>query len=95
VDKQGAKWAIIGRIYRVKKMPVPDVKMHGCAITLINYTFKIRRDGLTPSPVADKATLLRRVSLDLKGVRLRKQVASHFLKEMILKKTLKRWLIPC
>ncbi|MBI5916664.1 MAG: DUF1553 domain-containing protein [Bacteroidetes bacterium] len=40
---------------------------------------KMKAHGLSPSPEADKATLLRRVSLDLIGVPAPKNLASQFL----------------
>lgn len=42
---------------------------------------KLREEKLEPSPIADKATLLRRVSLDITGVPAPKQLADQFLND--------------
>ncbi|MES2375460.1 MAG: DUF1553 domain-containing protein [Bacteroidota bacterium] len=78
--KQGAKWGNHWAYLPVKKMEVPDVSNEWVRNDIDKFIYsKLDEMKLKPSPVADKATLLRRVSLDLTGVPASQQVASRFI----------------
>lgn len=72
--KQGAKWGDHWAYIPVKDEPVPDIKNDPTTIGWVRNDIdkyileKIEAEKLKPSPQADKATLLRRVSLDLIGM---------------------------
>jgi hypothetical protein len=67
---QGAKWEPFWSFIPPKRPAVPviaDAKWPKNPID--NFVFaKLAREGLTPSPEADRRTLIRRVSLDLTGL---------------------------
>jgi mono/diheme cytochrome c family protein len=54
----------------VRRLPLPAVKNQAWPRNPIDYFIlaRLEKDKLTPSPEADRATLLRRVSLDLTGL---------------------------
>jgi len=67
--KQGAKWGDHWAYIPVKNEPVPEIKNDWVRNDIDKYIFeKIEKEKLKPSQQADKATLLRRVSLDLIGM---------------------------
>jgi hypothetical protein len=67
--KQGAKWGDHWAYIPVKDEPVPDTKSDWTRNDIDKYILeKIEAEKLKPSAQADKATLLRRVSLDLIGM---------------------------
>lgn len=88
--KEGAKWDVHWA-YR----PLAAIKNPSNRITLgklgsrnnwvqqdIDHFIlaKLKENGLQPSPIADKATLLRRVSLDLIGMPAPEAIATQYLK---------------
>src|SRR5688572_14069890 len=67
---EGAEWQKHWSLIAPKRPALPAVKQSGWVRNAID-TFvlaRLEREGLAPSPEADKAALLRRVSLDLTGV---------------------------
>ncbi|MCW3091201.1 MAG: hypothetical protein JWP81_2270 [Ferruginibacter sp.] len=89
--KQGAKWGEHWAYIPVRDVPVPQRKKF---FGLINSNSswaknevdhfieqKLNEENLHPSPVADKPTLLRRVSLDITGLPAPEHLAQKFLKD--------------
>jgi hypothetical protein len=67
--KQGAKWGDHWAYIPVKETAVPQVKSDWVKNDIDKFILeKIEKEDLKPSAEADKATLLRRVSLDLIGM---------------------------
>jgi hypothetical protein len=68
--KEGAKWEDHWSFVAPKPQPLPGVKRPGWARQPLDQFILARLDkeGLAPSQEADKASLLRRVSLDLTGL---------------------------
>jgi hypothetical protein len=72
------RWVAEGAVYEkhwsyeaVKRPPVPDVHSTKTPIRNAIDAFvleRLQREGLEPSPEADRRTLLRRVTLDLTGI---------------------------
>jgi len=82
--KQGAKWGDHWAYVAVKPVDVPRVKSdQGWPRNEIdNFIFqKLAEQKLTPSAEADKATLLRRASLDLTGMPPSEKIAAEFLSQ--------------
>jgi mono/diheme cytochrome c family protein len=67
---EGAEWSEHWAFVPPKPQTVPSVKNTSAAPTTIDrfIVARLEREGLAPSPAADRATLLRRVSLDLTGL---------------------------
>jgi Protein of unknown function (DUF1553)/Protein of unknown function (DUF1549)/Planctomycete cytochrome C/Concanavalin A-like lectin/glucanases superfamily len=67
---QGAKWETHWAWRAPKRPQLPQVKDKSWPRNPVdNFILaRLEREGLTPSPEADKATLLRRVTLDLTGL---------------------------
>ena len=67
---EGAKWQSHWAFDPPKRPPVPEVKDKSWPKNAIDYftLARLEAQGLKPSEEADKATLLRRVSLDLTGL---------------------------
>ena len=68
--KEGAKWEDHWSFVAPKPQAVPAVKRPGWAHQPLDQFIlaRLEKEGLAPSPEADKAALLRRVSLDLTGL---------------------------
>jgi hypothetical protein len=68
--KEGAKWEDHWSFVAPKPQPLPAVKRPGWARQPLDQFIlaRLEKEGLAPSPEADKAALLRRVSLDLTGL---------------------------
>ena len=68
--KEGAKWEDHWAFVPPKPQPLPAVKRLGWARQPLDRFIlaRLEKERLTPSPEADKAALLRRVSLDLTGL---------------------------
>ncbi|MGC9948166.1 MAG: PSD1 and planctomycete cytochrome C domain-containing protein [Bryobacteraceae bacterium] len=85
------RWVAEGAAYEghwayqpVKRPPVPEVAdAHAPIRNPIDDFIQARlaREGLTPSPEADRRTLLRRVTLDLTGIPPTPQQADSFLND--------------
>jgi len=67
---QGAKWEIHWAFQSPKRPELPKVNNAAWPRNPIDYFIlaRLEREGLKPSPEADKVTLLRRVTLDLTGL---------------------------
>src|SRR3984885_10599108 len=90
---QGAKWGDHWAYIPVKKeeVPVPQSSFFGLIPAKkidwvkndIDYFIynKLKSEKLQPSPEADKATLLRRVSLDITGLPPSENIARQFLND--------------
>lgn len=89
--KEGAPWGEHWAYVPVKPVPVPrhtsffgliDVKSKWAKNTIDNFVEqKLYEQELTPSPKADKYTLLRRASLDVIGIPAPKRLAEKFLND--------------
>jgi len=78
--KQGAKWGNHWAYVSVKPTEVPDVDNDWVRNDLDKFIFaKLEENKLEPSKTADRATLLRRVSLDLIGTYPSDQLAKFYL----------------
>jgi len=68
--KQGAKWRKQWSFIAPERPSLPRIKNRDWARNAIDYFVleRLEREGLQPSPEADRATLIRRVSLDLTGL---------------------------
>jgi Protein of unknown function (DUF1553)/Protein of unknown function (DUF1549)/Planctomycete cytochrome C len=68
--KEGAKWEDHWAFVAPKPQPLPAVKRSEWARQPLDrfVLARLEKEGLAPSPEADKAALLRRVSLDLTGL---------------------------
>jgi hypothetical protein len=77
---QGAKWGDHWAYLPVKQQTVPDVKSDWIKNDVDRFIYeKLEEQKITPSQQADKATLLRRVSLDLIGMYPSDNIANNFL----------------
>ena len=67
---EGAKWEEHWAFVAPKRAALPEVKRTGWSRNPIDRFIlaRLEREGLNPSPEAEKATLLRRVTLDLTGL---------------------------
>ena len=68
--KQGANWESHWSFIKPVRPPLPAVKNQAWPKNAIDYFVlaRLEQAGLQPSPEADRATLLRRLSLDLTGL---------------------------
>lgn len=89
--KQGAQWGNHWAYVAVKPVPVPDISNGWRSFFTPRNTWvvndidhfiwnKLQEIELQPSPLADKATLLRRVSMDIIGLPPAKPLADWFLR---------------
>ena len=78
---QGAKWSPFWSLAAPKRPPLPTVQARQWTRNPVDYFIlsKLEREGLHPSPEADKRTLIRRVSLDLTGLPPTPQQVDGFL----------------
>jgi hypothetical protein len=67
---QGAKWEPFWSFIPPRKAPIPHVRDQNRPRNAIDSFIlsRLEREGLHPSPEADKRTLIRRVTLDLTGL---------------------------
>jgi hypothetical protein len=68
--RQGAKWRSHWSFITPVRPRLPQVKYRDWPKNAIDHFVleRLEREGLSPSPEADRATLIRRVSLDLTGL---------------------------
>jgi len=68
--KEGAKWQDYWAFVPPKTQPLPQLKRAGWARQPMDQFIlaRLEKEGLAPSPEAEKAALLRRVSFDLTGL---------------------------
>jgi hypothetical protein len=68
--KEGAKWQDYWAFVPPRTQPLPKVKRAGWArqTTDLFILARLEKEGLAPSPEAEKSALLRRVSFDLTGL---------------------------
>ncbi|WP_421938399.1 DUF1553 domain-containing protein [Pedobacter sp.] len=78
--KQGAKWGNHWAYVSVKPTPVPDIENDWTRNNLDKFILaKLEENQLEPSAAADRATLLRRLSLDLIGTYPSAKLAKFYL----------------
>jgi mono/diheme cytochrome c family protein len=78
--KQGAKWGDHWAYLPVKQMSVPEISNDWVINDVDRFIYqKLNEQKLEPSQLADRPTLLRRVSLDLIGMYPSDAVAKKFL----------------
>lgn len=79
---EGAVWGIHWAYVPVEKPNMPAGENEWIKNDIDQFVFKkLQDEKLTPSTAADKATLLRRVSLDLAGLPADENVAQKFLND--------------
>lgn len=79
---QGAKWGTHWAYMPVEKVKVPEVSSSWVKNDIDRFIYQtLINEKLEPSPQTDKATLLRRVSLDLTGLPPDELVAKKFLSD--------------
>jgi len=68
--RQGAKWQRHWSFITPARPPLPQIKNKDWPKNAVDHFVlaRLEREGLQPSPEADRATLIRRVSLDLTGL---------------------------
>ncbi len=81
--EQGAEYADHWAFVKPKSPPLPAVKDRSWPRTPLDYFVlaRLEKEGLKPSPEADRYSLLRRVSLDLRGLPPSPQEVEHFLND--------------
>ncbi len=89
--KEGAKWGDHWAYTPVEKTEIPKVDNWFFGVSggknwvknsIDPFIYeRMKQEGLQPSSEADKATLLRRVSLDITGMPASPMLADHFLKD--------------
>jgi hypothetical protein len=90
--KEGAEWGDHWAYIPPKATEVPDLKMAQAGFNVDAKTWaknevdhfvldKLEQEKLSPSPEADRATLIRRVYLDLTGLPPTPEQASRFIKD--------------
>jgi hypothetical protein len=76
--KQGAEWGEHWAYIPPKQVPIPDIDVNNGNNIDRFIQAKLKTEGLTPAPEADKMTLLRRVSMDLTGLPPTPEMAKLF-----------------
>ena len=68
--EQGAKWEKHWSFIPPRRAPLPDISNRAWPRNDIDFFVlkRLEQEGLAPAPEADRATLIRRVSLDLTGL---------------------------
>lgn len=80
--KEGAPWGDHWAYMAVKEQPMPT-KNAWTKTDVDPFIYaKLKEQELLPSPTAEKATLVRRVSLDLIGIPANQSLANKFLREI-------------
>src|SRR6185437_15715844 len=80
---EGAKYEVHWAFVAPKQAPLPDMKDSRWGTNPIDrfVLARLGAEGLSPSPEADRYTLIRRVSLDLVGIPPTPQEADAFAKD--------------
>jgi hypothetical protein len=79
---QGAEWGTHWAYKAVEKTEIPNIKSDWIKNDIDKFVVKkLNEEKLQPSSPADKATLLRRVSLDLIGIPINETAAKKFLND--------------
>ncbi|HZF39186.1 MAG TPA: DUF1553 domain-containing protein [Blastocatellia bacterium] len=80
---QGATWQTHWAFIPPRRPPLPAVKDRRWPRNAIDYFVlaRLEKEGLTPAPAPDRATLIRRVSLDLTGLPPTPAEVDAFLKD--------------
>ena len=81
--RQGAKWERHWSFVAPVRTSLPKVKNTGWPKNAIDYFVlaRLEEEGLSPSPEADRATLIRRVSFDLTGLPPTPEEVDDFLND--------------
>lgn len=80
--KQGAKWGKHWAYVAVEEQEVPNEKNDWVKNDIDQFVYsKLKKENLQPSVLADKATLLRRVSLDIIGLPADSIVSTNYLQD--------------
>ncbi|WP_346236959.1 DUF1553 domain-containing protein [Niabella insulamsoli] len=80
--KQGAEWGKHWAYIPVMKESIPDENDDWIQNDIDRFIFeKLEAEELSPSAPADKATILRRISLDLTGLPPSPEIAKQFLSD--------------
>ena len=81
--KQGAKWGQHWAFEKPVRPPLPVVKRADWAKGSIDrfVLARLEKEGLAPSPEADRSTLARRVALDLTGLPPEPALAKRFVED--------------
>jgi hypothetical protein len=80
--KEGAKWGSHWAYQKVKEPAVPSINDDWVNNNIDKYIVeKLEAEKLSPSKEADKATLLRRASLDITGLPANKKIAAKYLND--------------
>lgn len=80
--KQGAKWGKHWAYVAVEEQEVPNEKNDWIKNDIDQFVYsKLKKENLQPSVLADKATLLRRVSLDIIGLPSDSMISTNYLQD--------------
>lgn len=80
--KQGAKWGKHWAYVAVEEQEVPNEKNDWIKNDIDQFVYsKLNKENLQPSVQADKATLLRRVSLDIIGLPADSMISTNYLQD--------------
>jgi hypothetical protein len=80
--KEGAKWGSHWAYQKVKEPAIPGIDDDWVNNNIDKYIVeKLEEQKLSPSKEADKATLLRRVSLDITGLPASKKITTKYLND--------------
>ncbi len=80
--KQGAKWGKHWAYVAVEEQEVPNEKNEWIKNDIDQFVYsKLKKENLQPSVLADKATLLRRLSLDIIGLPADSVIGTNYLQD--------------
>jgi len=81
--EQGAEYAAHWALIAPQALPLPEVRHKAWTRNGIDFWIlaRLEKEGLKPSPEAGRYTLLRRVSLDLRGLPPTPQEADRFIQD--------------
>ena len=95
--EQGAEYAAHWALIVPKALPLPEVRDKAWPRNGIDFWIlaRLEKEGLKPSPEADRHTLLRRLSLDLRGLPPTPEEVERFIQDQApdaFEKTVDRFL---